>query len=102
VLADGDGNVRQVITTSAGILIGTTAVQLAATDTFIGAFYFISAYNTTGGAQGSWIVATRAGVASVVYADNATGLTVSFTNPSGALKIAVTSGQIAVVCRQLN
>jgi hypothetical protein len=94
VLSDGDGNPRIVGRVS--ITVSTSAVQLAQT-MGIGGAYIVSAFNTSGGAQGVWWVLTRGSVATVVSSSNGTGLTVTFTSTNyGTLNMATSSGTLSV------
>ena len=78
------------------INVSTTQVALARS-IGTGALFFVAGYNTTGGAQGWWLVAsTGASVATVIASQNNTTLTVAFTQVSGVLNMNTTSGTVAV------
>lgn len=78
------------------INVSTTPVALARS-IGTGALFFVAGYNTTGGAQGWWLVAsTGASVATVIASGNNTLLTVAFTQVSGVLNMNTTSGTVAV------
>jgi hypothetical protein len=92
VLSDGDGNpsIGRIQIAS----VSTTAVIVSPQSGF-GGLVFISMYNTTGGAQGWWLVAFANGTVTVVSSSNGTGLTVNFSLSSNSLRMATTSGTLA-------
>jgi len=100
VLSDGDGNPKYASRT--GIIVSTSAVQLAYT-VGVGGAYVISAYNQSGGAQGVWFITARGSTVNVVSADNGTGLTVAFTATNyGTLNMATSSGTLVVTVTAMN
>lgn len=81
-------------TSGAEITVSTTFVNLVAM--FCG-IAIVSAYNTSGGAQGTWLVAfTSGGAPTVIGSLNNTGLTVSFQHSSGNLQMKTASGTLGV------
>lgn len=78
------------------ISVSTTPVALAR-PIGTGALFFVAGYNTSGGAQGWWLVAsTGASVPTVIASGNNTLLTVAFTQVSGVLNMNTTSGTLSV------
>ena len=82
-------------TTSAveNVNVSTTAVDIAIA-TSVGAIYFVSGYNNSGGAQGTWLLMVRGSNVTTVSSDNNTGLTVTFSVSSGKLQAATASGTL--------
>lgn len=82
-------------TTSAveNVNVSTTAVDIAIA-TSVGAIYFVSGYNASGGAQGTWLLMVRGTNITTVSSDNNTGLTVTFSMSSGKLQAATASGTL--------
>ena len=80
---------------TASINVSTTPVALSRATGNSG-LYFVQGYNTSGGAQGWWLVASNGGATPTVIANgNSTGLTVTFTMVAGALNMNTASGTIA-------
>ena len=81
---------------SNAISVSTTPVALARI-IGTGGLFFVSGFNTSGGAQGWWLVASIGGTAPTVIASgNNTGLTVAFTNVSGVINMNTVSGTLSV------
>jgi len=62
----------------------------------VGGFAMVTGY-TSGGAQGTWLVTWQYNTASVVNANNGTGLTISFQASGGNLQIKTASGTLVSV-----
>jgi hypothetical protein len=82
---------------------GTAAINVSTTPVAIGkslgtgGLFFVTGYNTSGGAQGWWLVASQQAVApNVIATNNSTGLTVAFTLVLGVVYMNTTSGTIQV------
>jgi hypothetical protein len=76
--------------------VSTTPVAIARS-IGTGGLFFVAGFNTSGGAQGWWLVAsTGASVPTVIASGNNTLLTVAFTQVSGVLNMNTVSGTIAV------
>ena len=81
---------------SNAISVSTTPVALARI-IGTGGLFFVSGFNTSGGAQGWWLVASIGGTAPTVIASgNNTGLTVAFTNVGGVINMNTVSGTLSV------
>jgi hypothetical protein len=81
---------------TAEINVSTTPVALAK-GLGTGGLFFVTGYNTSGGNQGWWLVASNGGTApSVIGTNNTTGLTVAFTTVAGVVYMNTVSGTIAV------
>jgi len=75
------------------VSVSTTAVDLAVATT-VGGLYFVTGYNNSGGAQGSFLLLVRGSAVTTVSSDNNTGLTVTFSVSSGKLRAATASGTL--------
>lgn len=83
------------------ISVSTTPVALARI-TGTGGLYFVAGFNTTGGAQCWFLVAsTGGGTPTVIASTNLTGLTVAFTMVGGVLSMNTVSGTISVTALSL-
>lgn len=81
---------------TAAINVSTTPVPLGKS-MGTGGLYFVTGFNTTGGNQGWWLVASNGGTAPTVIANNnTTGLVVAFTTVLGILYMNTTAGTIQV------
>ena len=91
------------VTTNGSTLsaINNTNVSTTATDiaiaTSVGGLYFVTGYNTSGGAQGTWLLMARGTNVTTISSDNNTGLTVTYSISSGKLQAATASGTIALI-----
>ena len=84
-------------------LEGTGAISVSTTPVALariigtGGLFFVTGYNTSGGAQGWWLVAsTGGGTPTVIASGNNTGLTVAFTTVVGIVYMNTVSGTIEV------
>jgi len=92
------------ITKLSGVSVeGTSYTSVSTTPVAIarpigtGGLFFVAGFNTSGGAQGWWLVATIGGGTPTVIANgNSTGLTVAFTVVSGVINMNTTSGTLSV------
>jgi hypothetical protein len=78
--------------------VSTSPVQLSRSSG-VGLIAMISGYNTSGGAQGTWLVLVGNGVAIVVSSSDATATTPIFAVSSGKLTMQTTTGTLSVVCQ---
>jgi hypothetical protein len=78
--------------------VSTTAVQLSRSSG-VGLIAMVSGYNTSGGAQGTWLVLVGNGVAIVVSSSDATATTPIFAVSAGALTMNTTTGTLSVVAQ---
>ena len=76
--------------------VSTTATDIAIA-TSVGGLYFVTGYNTSGGAQGTWLLMARGTNVTTISSDNNTGLTVTYSISSGKLQAATASGTIALI-----
>jgi len=99
IISDGDGTPRKNFLNVGNVT--TSAVRIGANNG-IGGLYFITAFNTTGGAQGWWLVAVRDVSVTTISSANGTGLTVTFSQSGGNnLFMQTSSGTLSVVAHQL-
>ncbi len=84
---------------------GTAAINVSTTPVAIakslgtGGLFFVTGYNTSGGTQCWFLVASKqdaTGTPTVIASENSTGLTVTFTNDLGVIKMNTNSGTIQV------
>jgi hypothetical protein len=78
--------------------VSTTAVQLSRASG-VGLIAMVTGYNTSGGAQGTWLVLVGNGVAIVVSSSDATATTPIFAVSAGALTMKTTTGTLSVVAQ---
>ena len=78
--------------------VSTSPVQLSRSSG-VGLIAMVSGYNTSGGAQGTWLVLVGNGVAVVVSSSDATATTPIFAVSAGALTMQTTTGTLSVVCQ---
>jgi hypothetical protein len=101
VLSDGDGNpsfVRYAVGN-----VSTSTVDIAPSNSAVGGLHFVSGFNTSGGAQAWWLIATRVNSVTIIASSNATGLTVNFGQTASVrLNAATTSGTINMVCTTIS
>jgi len=76
--------------------VSTTATDIAIA-TSVGGLYFVTGYNTSGGAQGTWLLMMRGSNVTTISSDNNTGLTVTYSVSAGKLQAATASGTIALI-----
>ena len=76
--------------------VSTTATDIAIA-TSVGSLYFVTGYNTSGGAQGTWLLMARGANVTTISSDNNTGLTVTYSMSAGKLQAATASGTIALI-----
>ena len=82
---------------------GTAAINVSTTPVAIakslgtGGLFFVTGYNTSGGNQCWFLVASKQdGTPTVIASENSTGLTVTFTQVLGVIKMNTNSGTIQV------
>jgi hypothetical protein len=101
--ATGNATFAGAVTTKGSTLsaINNTNVSTTATDiaiaTSVGGLYFVTGYNTSGGAQGTWLLMARGTNVTTISSDNNTGLTVTYSVSAGKLQAATASGTIALI-----
>jgi hypothetical protein len=95
-LSMGNGSLRYLSLDMGAI--STSPIEISA-NVGIGGLHFVTAYNLSSGAQGWWLVATRANSVTVVASSNNTGLTINF-GQSGSVRLTMStsSGSIAGNC----
>jgi hypothetical protein len=95
-LSLGNGSLRYLSLDTGAI--STSAVEISPS-VGIGGMHFVTAYNTSGGAQGWWLIATRVNSVTIIASSNSTGLTINFSQASSVrLTMATTSGTVAGNC----
>ena len=81
--------------------VSTSSTQVSAGSIGVGALYFCSWFNTTGGAQGIATVMTRGSTVVIIAISDGSGAVVTFTASSGSLFAATTSGTVNMTVAQI-
>jgi hypothetical protein len=101
VLSDGAGNPRYTLYDVGNV--STSVVDIAPSNSGVGGLHFVTGFNTSGGAQGWWLIATRVNSVTIIASSNATGLTVNFGQTfSVRLNAVTTSGTIQISCTTIS